>query len=145
MLAVAVIAAERPVERLVARLDVAVGVLLIIWADDAAPAFVVDLRQHKVLLGQPLQHGVAASVADVDRPILGCIRLGRHDAQRVAYLLQRVFALGFELDQPRLEIAAPLLQVDAARHAAVAHGVCRARIGVARIGNRFNCGGEILL
>ena len=42
-----------------------------------------------------------------------------------------------ELDQPRLEVAAPLLQIDAAGDAAVAHGVDRARVGVTRVGKRL--------
>ena len=140
-----VVAAERPVKRLVAPFDVAVAVLLMVRADDPAPAVVVDARQHKVVVGQPLQDVVAARVADVDAPILGGVRLGRRNVQRLANLFERIFALRMKLDQPRLEQPAPLLEVDAARNAAVAHRPVRARIGVARVSNRLDGCGKVSL
>jgi len=44
VLTVAVIAAKRAVQRLIARFEVAVRVLVMVRADDAAPAFVIDTR-----------------------------------------------------------------------------------------------------
>jgi len=85
-----------------------------------------------------LQHGVATGVADVDRLEVGTARRLWHDAQRLADRLQRILALRMELDQPRLEVAAPLFEIDRSRHAAVADRVRRARIGIACVGNRLD-------
>ena len=133
VLAVAVIAAERAVERLVPRLDVAVAVGGVVGADDAAPALVVDPAQDHAVVRHPCEDVVHASVADLDRLEVGGIRWLRCHLQRGANLVQRVFAVRVELDQPRLETFAPALEVDAARHAAVAHRVCRAWVCVARL------------
>ena len=92
-----------------------------------------------------MQHGIAARVADVDAAKGRSVRFGRLDLQRLANLLQRVFAGRMKLDQPRRKQTAPLLQVDAARDAAVAHGIGRAGVGIARVGNRLDRRGKVAL
>ena len=114
-------------------------------ADDAAPALVVDPRQHHAVVGQPRQHVVLAGVAYLDALDLGGVRFGRHNAQRLAHVVQRVLAVRVELDQPRLEVVAPPLQVDAAGDAAVADGVGCAWVSVARVSDGGDGRGEVCL
>ena len=139
----AVIAAVRAIQRLVAALDVAVCVFGMVRADDAAPALVVDPRQHHVVVRQPRQHVVLAGVAYLDALDLGGVGFRRHNAQRRAHVIQRVLAVRVELDQPRLEVVPAPLQVDAAGDAAVADGVGRAWVSVARVGDGGDGCGEV--
>ena len=133
MLAMAVVAAERAVQRLVARLDHAVAMLCMVRADDSAPAVAIQVAENQVLTSKPRQDVVQPRVAQLDRLIVGSVAFLWRDAQRLANLPQRVLTLWMELDQPRRKVAAPALHVDAAGDTAVADGVRRARIGVASI------------
>ena len=73
------------------------------------------------------------------------VGFGRRHAQRRTNVVQRVFALGVEIDQPRFEVVPALLQIDAARNAAVAHRVGSAGVGIARIGNSLDRSGKRVL
>ena len=119
----AMIAAERPVDRRVAALDLAVGMLMIVRTDDAAPALGVDVGQHQPGVGEPAQHAVAAGVADLDGQQPSAFRLARRDAQRLADGGQRELTLRVKFHQPRLEPVRTRLLVDRTWQAAVAHGV----------------------
>ena len=106
MLAVAVVAAERPIQRLVAGADLAVGMLGMVGADDAQPALGVDARQDQALLVQPAQNAVLARVAQLERALRCRVSRGGRHTQRLAYLRQGELAAGVELDQPGLELTA---------------------------------------
>ena len=130
-LAVSVMAAERPVQRTVARLDRAVGVLVLVGADDRHPAGVVGTTEHHALIRQPLEDGVVARVGQPQRDVGGGVGLVGHDAEGGADLVQGELTPRMELDQPGGERLAPRLEVDRAGDAEVAHRVGRAGIGVA--------------
>ena len=144
VLAVAMVATVRAIQRLVAAFDVAVAVFGMVRADNAAPAFVVRLGQDHVVVGQPLQDAVAACVTDVDALIVGGAGFGWRDVQRLADTFQRVLSVWMELDQLGFEIVAALLQVDAAGDTAVAHRIGRAGVGIARLGYGGDSGGKVV-
>ena len=103
VLAMAVVAAERAVQRLVARFDLAVRVLGAVRADDAHPALRVDVGQHQPLIVQPLQDAVLAGVAQAEAHALRRVGLGWRHAKRGADLRQRELAFGIKGNEPSLE------------------------------------------
>ena len=135
-------AAEHPVERTVASLDGAVGVLVLVGTDDRQPARVVDATKDHALIRQPLQDGVVARVREPQRDVGGGVGLVGHDVEGSADLVQGEFTLRVELDQPGGERLATGLEVDRAGDTEVAHRVSRAGVGVACLGDRLDRGDE---
>ena len=137
------IATERTVERLIARLDHAVAMLCTVRADDSAPAVGVGLAKDKPLAVKPCQDVIKASVADADSLIVGSVALLWRDAKRLANVVQRVFTLWIERHQPRSKVVAALLQVDRAGDATVANRIGRARVGIASLCDSLNRSGKV--
>ena len=100
VLAMAVITTKRPVEGLVARPDLVVGVLRMVRTDDAHPALGVDVRQHQPLIVQPLQDAVLAGVAQAEADGSGRVGLGWRHAKRGADLRQGELAFGVKGHEP---------------------------------------------
>ena len=141
-LTVAVMATEHPVQRTVACLDGAVGVLVLVRTDDRQPAGVVDAAKDHALIRQPFQDDVVARVREPQRDVGGGVGLVGHDVKGGADLLQGELTLRVELDQPGSERLATGLEVDRAGNTEVAHRVGRAGVGVARLGDRLDRGDE---
>ena len=141
-LTVAVMAAEHPVQRTVASLDGAVGVLVLVRTNDRQPTRVVDAAEDHALIRQPLQDDVVARVGQPQRDVGGGVGLVGHDVEGGADLVQGELTFRVELDQPRGERLATGLEVDRAGDTEVAHRVGRAGVSVACLGDRLDRGDE---